>query len=240
MASAGFNLCISYDFIFPILNEFSPTGESSVGPTTEATQLATQVESMNHLRQTIQRQEEVISEKQTRVEELEAALAQKDLLMAQCEEARMEIISQINQEAEWMDTNLLRCEHTIVYMNNILQQCESTIAYMDANMLQCESKIVDLSEQIRNPGWIKVENKHYQDTECPNVGNFWDEHLEAASLDDCKSACLRDIRCTAVSFHRSQTGTSNSCTLRACSFPIPMPSQSGIHDSYYQDRQGKY
>ena len=282
---------------------------------------------MNKQRQTIQSQEGVITEKQTRIEELERELADKDLLMAQCEtettrlreefaakneedmeiydaetaesetektqleeeftaknveekeqcetektqlraefanqileketkceEARMEIESQTTQEAErmdnkllkcastvaYMDTNLLQCDRTIANMDIKLLRCERTIAFMDTDLLQCDKTIAHLSAQIRNPGWIKVEKRHYQDTECPNIGNFWDEHPEAASLDACKDACLRDARCTAISFHRSQTGTSDGCTLRACSFPIPLPSQSGIHDSYYQDCQGKY
>ena len=87
-----------------------------------------------------------------------------------------------------------------------------------------------------HPGWIKVEKKHFLDSECPNVGNFWGGQPQAASLADCKDACLKRHGCTAVSYRRS----GHMCTLRACSFPIPMPSQSGDHDSYYQENQGKY
>jgi len=83
-------------------------------------------------------------------------------------------------------------------------------------------------------GWIKVEKKHYLDSECPNVGNFLGGQPQAASLADCKDACLRRHGCTAVSYHRS----GHMCTFRACSFPIPMPSQSGDYDSYYQENQG--
>lgn len=57
------------------------TREATVGPTTEATQL----DFIDKQRQTIQSQEGVITEKQTRIEELERELADKDLLMAQCE-----------------------------------------------------------------------------------------------------------------------------------------------------------
>merc|ERR1719237_293074 len=87
---------------------------------------------------------------------------------------------------------------------------------------------------ICDRGWIKVEKKHYLDSECPNVGNFLGGQPQAASLADCKDACLRRHGCTAVSYHRS----GHMCTFRACSFPIPMPSQSGDYDSYYQENQG--
>ena len=92
-----------------------------------------------------------------------------------------------------------------------------------------------LSAQIRIPGWIKVEKKHYSDRDCPNIGNFWGKDPQGASPDSCKDTCLKDTRCTAFSYHRSY-----GCTLRACSFPIPVPRHSGIHDSYYREHQGKY
>merc|ERR1712037_231132 len=81
--------------------------------------------------------------------------------------------------------------------------------------------------------WVKVEKKHYLDSVCPNIGNFWGKHPEAATLAGCKDACLKKTGCTAFSYHRAPVDTFNACTLRKCSFPIPLPSQSGIHDSYY-------
>merc|ERR1711971_1068336 len=134
----------------------------------EAIQLF-QLESMNKLRQTIQSQEEAISEKQTRIEELGRALADKDLLivsmteegrrqMAQCETEKTQLEAKFTaenvEEAEQCEAE--KTQLKAEFANQILEKdtkCEEARVEiesqttqeserMDTKLGQCESTIV--------------------------------------------------------------------------------------------------
>merc|ERR1711971_1403730 len=124
----------------------------------EAIQLF-QLESMNKLRQTIQSQEEAISEKQTRIEELGRALADKDLLIvsmteegrrekAQCETENTRLAEEFAEEKE-VEKEQFAAE---------MAQCETEKTQLEAKFTaenveeaeQCEAEKTQLKAEFAN------------------------------------------------------------------------------------------
>merc|ERR1711971_470878 len=94
-----------------------------------------QLESMNKLRQTIHNQEGVIIEKQTRIEELEGALAEKDLLI-------VSMTAEGRKEKEQWETEKTRLEEEFAARN------EEEKERCDAEMAQCEIEKTDLEKEF--------------------------------------------------------------------------------------------
>merc|ERR1711971_172947 len=129
----------------------------------EAIQLF-QLESMNKLRQTIQSQEEAISEKQTRIEELGRALADKDLLIvsmteegrrekAQCETENTRLAEEFAEEKEvekeQFAAEMAQCETEKTQLREeFAAKNEEDMEIFDAQMAQCETEKTQLEAKF--------------------------------------------------------------------------------------------
>ena len=146
------SVCLTLDG-FPVLFTLPITGEVDLPPLTDdiqpllitgqAEDLPTlpdaiqlfQLESMNKLRQTIQSQEGIITDQQTRIEELESALADKDLLIvSMTAEGRRE-----NAQCETEKTRL---------KEEFAEEKEEDKERFDAKMAQCETEKAHLGEEF--------------------------------------------------------------------------------------------
>ena len=64
--------------------------------------------------------------------------------------------------------------------------------------------------------WEGPTSNIWTDGQCDNIRNMDGSN----NLEACQSACQEDENCSAISFY-----TTGGCTLRACPYPVPAPSQ---------------
>ena len=112
------------------------TGEADLPTLPEAIQLF-QLESMNKLRQTIQIQEGVITEQQTRMEALEEALADKSREILRCETDHTSEVRRLSSTCETEKTSL---------KEEFAEENEEKTRQCDAEMAQCEAAKALLTE----------------------------------------------------------------------------------------------
>ena len=145
------------------------TGEADIPTLPEAIQLF-QLESMNKLRQTIQIQEGVITEQQTRMEALEEALADKSREILRCETDHTSEVRRLSSTCETEKTSLKEefaeeNEEKTRQCDAEMAQCEAAKALLtevftgekeeekercDAGMAQCEAEKTQLEEEFQN------------------------------------------------------------------------------------------
>merc|ERR1712172_53654 len=147
-----------------------------------------QLESMNKLRQTIHNQEGVITEKQTRIEELEGALAEKDLLI-------VSMTAEGRKEKERWETEKTRLEEEFAARN------EEEKERCDAEMAQCEIEKTDLEKEFTGKN---VEEKEQCETEKTQMGvEFANQILEKETK--CEEARMEVESQTTLESERMET-----------------------------------